>query len=165
MQWLKDIALSMVPSLATLVDWTKAGAFYAIAALAPVHAMMITVGVLIFLDLVTGIWASIKRGDKVTSAAMRRTISKILIYNIAVITGFLLEKYLIGGIVPASNLIAGTIGIIETISILENGNSILGDNIFSIVIAKLKLKLGSDNDPKKIVEEVVDQKPKVDKPD
>ena len=164
MQALKEIALSMVPNLVTLVDWLKAGVFYAIAALAPVHAMMIAVGVLIFLDLITGVWASVKSGNKISSAVMRRTISKILIYNIAVITGFLLEKYLLGGLVPASNLIAGTIGIIETISILENGNYILGYNLFSQVIEKLKIKLSSDNDPKKI-EEIKDQTTKVDRPD
>src|SRR5574337_962739 len=84
-----------------------------IAALAPIHAILISVGVMILADLVTGIWAAKTRGEKITSAAMRRTISKILVYNISVITGFLLETYLLSSIFPVAKLVAGVIGLVE----------------------------------------------------
>jgi hypothetical protein len=114
------------------------------AVLAPIKAVLITVGILIFVDLVTGIVAAKKRGEKIKSAAMRRTISKVLIYQTAVITGFLLETYLLDGVLPVSKLVAGVIGLVEFKSVLENSNIILGEDIFKSLISKL----GSENDKK-----------------
>ena len=115
-----------------------------IAALAPIQAVMISVGVIIMLDLITGIWAAVKRKEKIESAALRRTVSKFLIYQLAVISGFVVQHYMLGDIMPTSNVVAGVIGIVELKSILENSNTIVGMDIFSALIAKL----GSDNDPK-----------------
>ena len=125
-------------------EWLLRIMLASVAALAPIHAVMITVGILILADLVTGIWAAIKRGEKITSALLRRTVSKILVYQTSVITGFLVETYLIAGILPVSKLVAGVIGLVEFKSILENGNTILGHDLFKTVLARL----GSENDPK-----------------
>ncbi|HEY8367583.1 MAG TPA: phage holin family protein, partial [Bacteroidia bacterium] len=114
------------------------------AALAPIHAVMISVGILIFADLATGMWAAKKRGENITSAAMRRTVSKLFIYQLAVITGFLLETHLLAQLLPVTKLVAGVIGLVEFKSILENANEILGQNIFTNLLSKL----GSDNDDK-----------------
>lgn len=122
--------------------WLKGLALSVLAVLAPIHTVMITVCILIIADLITGIWAAYKRGEKLTSAAMRRTITKLLIYQLTVITGFLLEKYLLEGLVPASKLIASVIGLVEMKSVLENAESILGQPLFK----KLISRLGSDND-------------------
>ena len=116
-----------------------------LAALAPIHAILISVGVMILADLVTGIWAAKVKGEQITSAAMRRTISKILVYNTSVITGFVLETYLLSSVFPVAKLVAGVIGLVEMKSILENGNKILGQDIFQTVLKKL----GSDNDKPK----------------
>lgn len=110
--------------------------------LAPAKALLISVGFLIIADLVTGVWAAIKRGEKIKSSAMRRTISKMVIYNIAVISGFLVETYMLENIFPVSKIVASVIGLVELKSILENANSILGQDLFKTVIAKL----GSQND-------------------
>lgn len=130
-------------------EWLNKVALASLAALAPIKMVMITVGVLIMADLVTGIWAALKRGEKVSSAAMRRTISKMFIYQLAVICGFMLETYILDGIVPVAKIVAGVIGMVEFKSILENSNHIVGGDLFKIVIAKL----GSDNDPNKIKKE------------
>ncbi len=131
-------------------DWTSSIALAAIAALAPIQAILVSVGVLIISDLFTGIMAAKKRKEKLSSAVMRRTVSKILIYQTAVITGFLLETYLLMGLVPISKIVAGAIGLVEFKSILENCNAALGQDIFQTVL----LKLGSDNDPKKVAKNV-----------
>lgn len=113
-----------------------------IVVLAPIEAVMATVGFLIFVDLISGMWAAHKRKEPITSAALRRTISKMIIYQIAVISGFLIETYLVGGSLPISKVVAGFIGIVEFKSILENGNTILGTDVFKLLIQKL----GSKND-------------------
>lgn len=110
--------------------------------LAPIQAVMLTIGFLIFVDLVSGIWAALKRREKITSAALRRTISKMFIYQFAIISGFLIEQNILQGAFPITKIVAGFMGIVELKSILENGNSILGQNIFKILIQKL----GSKND-------------------
>lgn len=110
--------------------------------LAPIKAVMLTVGFLIFVDLFSGIWAAYKRQETITSAALRRTISKMVIYQIAVISGFLIEQYLFQGTLPVSKIVAGFIGIVEFKSILENSNTILGTDVFKLLIQKL----GSKND-------------------
>jgi hypothetical protein len=77
------------------------------------------------------------------SSVMRRTISKIVIYQLAVISGFLVELYILGGgFLPISKIVAAVIGMVELKSILENCDSILGYSLFKSVIKKL----GSEND-------------------
>lgn len=113
-----------------------------ITLLSPIHGVMATVGFLIVADLVTGMIAAKKRGEKINSAAMRRTVSKMVVYQIAVISGFLLETQLLHELLPVTKVVAGVIGMVEFKSILENGNTILGVNIFKEVIKRL----GSKND-------------------
>lgn len=120
----------------------KALAAAIIAALAPIHAILITVGVLIVADLVTGIWAAYKRNEKITSAALRRTVSKFVIYQLAIISGFLVQHFLLADIIPIVNIVGGVIGIVELKSMLENSSKIVGEDVFKLIISKL----GSQND-------------------
>lgn len=113
-----------------------------LAVLAPIKALLISVGFLIMADLVTGIWAAVKQKKPITSAAMRRTISKVVIYNLAVISGFLVESYMLEQLLPVSKIVASVIGLVELKSILENANKILGHDLFKSVVARL----GSEND-------------------
>lgn len=124
--------------------WLKYIAIAALAVLAPIHSMIIVVGILIFTDTLTGIMAAYKRGEKITSSEMRRSISKLFIYQTVLIGSFLIETFLIGGILPVSKLVAGTIGMVEVKSLLENAETILGQPIFKSIISKL----GSKNEPK-----------------
>jgi len=91
-----------------------------IAVFAPAKALLISVGFLILADLITGIWAAYKKGEKIQSSVRRRSISKALIYNIAVLSGFLVEVYMLEAIIPVSKIVASVIGLVELTSILEN---------------------------------------------
>lgn len=117
--------------------WIQNLLLAAIAALAPIHSVLIVVGILIVADTITGVWAAVKNGQTITSARLRDTITKMLLFQLAVITGFLLEKYLLADLLPVSKLIAGIIGVTEGTSILENINKIRGDNLFKTLIDKL----------------------------
>jgi hypothetical protein len=115
-----------------------------IAVLAPIKAVMIVVGVLIVVDFVTGYLAARKRGEKFTSAKFRNSITKCLIYQTAVITGFLVERYMMDGVIPVSKIVSGLIASVEFTSVLENLDTIHGSSIFKTIIEKL----GSKNLPK-----------------
>jgi phage-related holin len=110
--------------------------------LAPIKPLIFTVGFLIFADLITGILAAKKKKKPITSAAMRRTVSKMAVYQLVIISAFLVETYLIDNSFPAAKLAAGMIGAVELTSILENANKFLGSNVFKKIINLL----GSDND-------------------
>lgn len=113
-----------------------------LAVFAPIKAILFVTGFLIFADLLSGTLAAKKRGEKISSAGFRRTVSKILIYNLAVISGFLVETYMVEGLLPISKLIAGVIAMVELKSILENLNSINGTDIFKTILTNL----GSHNE-------------------
>ena len=117
-------------------------AISAMAALAPIKPVMITVGILIVSDLITGVWAARKRGEEITSAALGRTVSKMVVYQTAVITGFLLQRYLLGDALPVVNVIGGVIGMVEFKSFIENANCIVDGDVFKEILKKL----GSKND-------------------
>ena len=115
-----------------------------LAVFAPVVPVLITSIVLILIDLISGIVAAYKRGEKIESAALRRTITKIFVYNSAIITAFLIEKYMLNDSLPITKIVAGIIGVTEGCSVFENLNSIYGMNLFK----KILYILGSPNDSK-----------------
>lgn len=113
-----------------------------LAVFAPIKAVLLVTGFLIVADLVSGVMAAKKRGETINSAGLRRTLSKILVYNLAIVTGFLLETYMIDSILPVVKIIGGIIGVTEGLSIFENLNTISGTNVFKKVLEVL----GSKND-------------------
>lgn len=131
-----------------------------LAVFAPIKSVLVVTFVLIICDMISGILAALKRGEKISSAGLRRSVTKFLVYNMAIITGFLVEHYMLSMIFPISKLIAGLISIVELKSILENLNTVNGSDIFKSVLNQL----GSKND--EIKKEVVEDLKKVaeDKP-
>lgn len=114
----------------------------ALAVLAPIQPLLVTVGVLIAADTVTGIMAAHKRGERIKSSGLGRAIVKLFVYQTVLITGFLMEQYLLQDTgIPIIKLLAGIIGLTEFLSLLENTETITG-----VDLLKLKKLLGSKND-------------------
>lgn len=114
-----------------------------LAVFAPIRGMIIAVLVLILVDLITGVWAAYKRKEAIKSAWMRRTVSKLLVYEIAIMMSFITQTYLCGDLIPMASIAAGLIGMTELKSILENLSSISGEDLIKQIIDKL----GSSNQP------------------
>lgn len=108
-----------------------------VALLAPIHSILITAFALVVVDMITGIWAALKSGQKISSAKLRHTVSKLLIYQIAIITAWLVETYMHLDFIPAVKLVSAMIGLVELKSVIENCNIISGQNIFKMLIEKL----------------------------
>lgn len=115
------------------------------AVFAPAKELFIATGVLIIADLITGVMAARKSGKPITSAGLRRSVSKMLIYNLAVGSGFLVQHYMMGDLVPVSNIVSSAIGLTELKSIMENIGTIQGGSLFKSIVDKL----GSVNDAAK----------------
>lgn len=119
--------------LATL----KALCIAVIAVFAPAKAMILSSLALIVVDLITGIMASRKQQIPITSAGIRRTVSKLFVYEAAILLAFLAQQYLLGEVIPAASIVSGIIGITELTSCLENINIISGQNLLKSIIDKL----------------------------
>lgn len=104
-----------------------------ISTLAPVQAVMFTVGFLIMADTFTGVWAARVRKEKVTSHGFRRVVTKMATFQIAVLSAFFIEQY-IGtvSIVSPLKVVAGAIALSELASVLENVESITGIKMIKI---------------------------------
>lgn len=104
-----------------------------LAVLAPVQSLMFALCGLIAIDLVTGLWRARRAKEKITSNGLRRTVTKVLAYNLAIITGFILEQYFVGSILPAAKIIASFIAVTEVKSILENVSVITGLDLKQLI--------------------------------
>lgn len=104
---------------------------------------MLTIAFLIVVDFITGAYASVKNNIPISSERIGHTISKFFIYNLVVLSAFLLEKYIVEEI-PFQRIIAGFIAIAEIKSILENFNKIYGINPFKALIKLIKKKSLTD---------------------
>lgn len=99
-----------------------------LAFIAPVAKVILAVLFLIFVDLITGLWASVKEKQTITSSALSRTIGKIFIYSTTIIVAYVMNKYLLVDFnFPIESIVSGFIAITEGKSILENMNR-LSDN-------------------------------------
>jgi phage-related holin len=125
--------------------WMKALIASMIAVFAPIYTVMFATGFLIVFDLITGMMAANKRKEHISSAVFRRTVTKIAVYQIVIMSAFLVEKYMLGGALPISKVAASIVGITELMSIMENAEVVYGQPIFN----KIRKMLGSENDKKK----------------
>ena len=110
-----------------------------IAFTTPIHGLLFGVGFLIFTDLFTGMYRAYKKGEKITSSELKRTVSKMALYNLAIISGFVIEYLGVGTLVPVSKIVASVVGLVEFKSILENFEAITGLNLWDHIKAKLQI--------------------------
>lgn len=104
----------------------------------PIVPLLLLVGLFILCDTILGIWAARRRGEKITSRKLGNIVPKMLLYQGAVIVGYMLDKLLLGEFINyvfnidmlITKLIAMTLIFIETLSLNENMECITGKNIF-----------------------------------
>lgn len=124
------------------MTWDKFGSYLfavivtIISFLAPVHAILASVFVLILADLFTGIWAAKKKKEKISSKNLKKTIVKLFVYECVIVMGFICQTYLVT-ILPLVSMTASVIGLVEFVSFLENVSTIT-DISFDTVIKRLR---------------------------
>lgn len=106
----------------------------------PVQGLLTTSAILIAVDLISGVVAAHKRKEPITSSGLRRTISKLFVYEIALILAFLAETYMMP-MIPVTKMVSSLVALTELKSIYENLDSITGGDLLKTIISKL----GSDN--------------------
>ncbi len=129
------------------------------AFLMPVKPLMVLVGLMIFLDTIFGVWKCKKQGTKVTSKGLSAIVSKMVLYQFAVILVFALEKFMFGDFILLftaiplflTKVVATLLVGIELTSISENIEEATGVNIWQ----KVKDMLGRAKDIKNDVNDIL----------
>lgn len=103
----------------------------------PIKASLIVVALMTGVDLVCGLLAARARKEEITSTGLRRTLSKLAVYEITIALAFLTEQYLAGELVPLVKILSGFVGITELKSVLENLQDITGVPVIQSLIDKL----------------------------
>jgi hypothetical protein len=117
------------------------GKFWLLASLAvflPIKELMLTIGFLVAADMVVGIWKALKLKQRIRSRRMSDTITKLLLYQIAIMSGFLIETFIISELIPITKLVATVVAVIEFKSIIESIESVTGKDLWS----KIKTIIG-----------------------
>ena len=115
--------------------------------LEPVHTSVVAVLALPLIDLILALLVARKTKQPVTSAGMKRTVAKILVYETATLLAFVVETYLTGPVVPACRIVTGLTGLTELKSCLEHLDELSGTNLLAAAIAKLAPEQPNDKDP------------------
>lgn len=107
------------------------GAYLLLHVLPIAHFLVIGV-VLVVSDWFTGVWAAVKREEKITSGGLRRTVEKAVMYMLAIVLVLIVESAFFGTSYVVA-LVAMYISFVELFSNLENISSITGSNIIGAV--------------------------------
>lgn len=118
----------------------KLSSFFAIIAafLLPIKFILLTVGFAIVADTTIGIFRAKKKGEKITSRKLSQVVSKMFLYNGAVILFFCMEQYILADFIALfvdihlflTKLVGALLVFIEVQSINESIESLTGKGIW-----------------------------------
>lgn len=125
-----------------------------LAFLVPIKPLILTVGICIAADTIIGIWRAKKMKEKITSRKLSNIISKMLLYQGAVILFFMIETWILGDIIGLftkiplllTKLVACTLVYIELKSVDESYEIIHGYSIWDKFKEMLKRSKSIKND-------------------
>jgi len=122
-----------------------------LAVFTPILPLLLTTGFLIVADFCFGIYRAYKKGEVITSRKMGNTISKIVLYNLAILSVYFLDHYVINSGLNLEKIVAGLIGLTEIKSLDESFNTLFG---FSIWKKRKKLIQRGSSTTKDLLDDV-----------
>ncbi len=128
---------SMIHMIEFLKVWFAAIAAACLNYLIPISPFIFLTFGLVVGDLTTGIMAAAKRGERITSKGLSRSIAKFVLYSVAIVSSRGMEQVYFQGF-PLVFTVAGYICATEFWSLLENVGAVTGADIISAVSGKLK---------------------------
>lgn len=109
-----------------------------IAIFSPVVPLMLTIGFLIGLDFIVGLYRAWKLKEQITSRKMGNTISKMLLYQATILSLYVFEVYILGSTLPVSKIGAGLISVVEIKSIDESVEKMTGTGVWKRIVKIIK---------------------------
>jgi hypothetical protein len=111
--------------------------------LAPIKQLVLAIGVLLFIDFVLGIIVARKKNIPIQSKEAKRTIIKMLLYQVTILTAFILDVYFIPGNIIV-RVAAMAIGLVEGKSVFEHIYILTGLDVWSLLKDKIKASVNSN---------------------
>ncbi len=108
---------------------------FVIAICTPAAPFMILTGGVVLLDAITGVKASLKRGEVFSSKRLKDTVTKTLVYQLALLIAYGIDLVFEIGIIL--KVLGAFIVYTELKSIDENWFTISGNRLFKNVINKI----------------------------
>jgi phage-related holin len=105
----------------------------------PILPAMIATGALLSIDTLTGILKARKKKESISSEKLKAVVAKSIVYLSLIITGNIIELYMIPAI-PLVKVCIGMVAMIELKSIAENASDILGFDVLKELIKRIKKK-------------------------
>ena len=104
----------------------------------PITGILFLIGFAIVIDTVTGIWKSKKLGVPITSRKLSAIISKLMLYEVAVILFYLIDRFILNDIILTffsvplmlTKILALVLVSIEVMSISENYKAVKGIDLW-----------------------------------
>ncbi len=104
---------------------------FIIGVLSQSSLILMTMVTFVIVDLITGIWKSVKLKQKITSKALRSTIEKILSYFFVIILAKLFDEVVLNiDAIQVHTMVASLIFLVEFKSVTENMSEITGNKVF-----------------------------------
>lgn len=121
----------------TLLNWVFKFLFFLSIYFAPVVASMISIGIFVAVDFLTGLWVAKRNNLPITSKKMRDTVGKSLAYMVALIVAHIFELQFLAQAIPMMKIMALFIASAEIKSIYENLGVITGLDFWELIKKKL----------------------------
>ena len=104
----------------------------------PITGILFLIGFAILVDTITGIWKAKKLGIPITSRKLSAIISKLMLYEVAVILFYLIDRFILNDIILTffsvplmlTKILALVLVSIETLSISENIKAVKGIDLW-----------------------------------
>jgi|TARA_R110001592_G_scaffold74779_5_gene226877 phage-related holin len=119
------------------VDFFMKFVLWFFAILVPLYDVAGALIILIIIDLITGIIASIKKSAPFQWSKIFNTFNKLIIYCLILLAAWVIESKIIPSI-PFMRLVAGFLALTELRSILENFKDIFGIDAWDYIRAAIK---------------------------
>ena len=128
--------------LSILVSSIQKSSFQLLAVIStfflPISGILFLIGFAIVIDTITGIWKSKKLKIPITSRKLSAIISKLMLYEVAVILFYLIDKFILNDIILVffsiplmlTKILALVLVSIETLSISENIKAVKGIDLW-----------------------------------
>lgn len=112
---------------------------YLVSFFTPVTPWIIAIGLFVVADFITGMFAAKKKGEKIHSNKMFKTIPKFVAYGLGIVVAHALTLLFFKDF-PAVKLVSGLIAFIEVKSLDENIKVLTGHSLFGDLIKMLNPK-------------------------
>ena len=114
--------------------------------LLPTYQLIAVIIFLLIVDLITGIWKSLKTGAPITANRIGDTVTKMILYMLGIICAYTIQHYIALEAIKVMLIFATLISVREFKSIIENIETITDSKIWEYIVGQITNLLPNKKD-------------------